>query len=50
MVENVHSIRGESHWLNLTLALLGHVPGVVHAFYVLLGSDPECGLPLPFKP
>ena len=30
-------------WLNLVFTLLGYVPGVVHAFHVLLGSDPERG-------
>jgi len=30
-------------WLNLVFTLLGYVPGVVHAFYVLLSSDPERG-------
>jgi uncharacterized membrane protein YqaE (UPF0057 family) len=33
-------LRGQ-FWLNLVLTLLGYVPGVVHAFYVLLGSDPD---------
>jgi len=28
-------------WLNLVFTLLGYVPGVVHAFYVLPGSAPE---------
>ena len=28
-------------WLNLVFTLLGYVPGVVHAFHVLLSSDPE---------
>jgi uncharacterized membrane protein YqaE (UPF0057 family) len=28
-------------WLNLVFTLLGYVPGVVHAFYVLLSSDLE---------
>jgi uncharacterized membrane protein YqaE (UPF0057 family) len=28
-------------WLNLVFTLLGYVPGVVHAFHVLLHSDPE---------
>jgi len=28
-------------WLNLVFTLLGYVPGVVHAFHVLLGSDPD---------
>ena len=35
-------LRGQ-FWLNLVLTLLGYVPGVVHAFYVLLGSDPDRG-------
>ena len=30
-------------WLNLVFTLLGYVPGVVHAFYVLLSSDTEQG-------
>ena len=30
-------------WLNLVFTLLGYVPGVVHAFHVLLISDPERG-------
>ena len=30
-------LRGQ-FWLNLVLTLLGYVPGVVHAFYVLLGQ------------
>jgi uncharacterized membrane protein YqaE (UPF0057 family) len=30
-------------WLNLVFTLLGYVPGVVHAFHVLLGSDPDRG-------
>jgi uncharacterized membrane protein YqaE (UPF0057 family) len=30
-------------WLNLIFTLLGYVPGVVHAFHVLLNSDPERG-------
>ena len=33
-------LRGQ-FWLNLVFTLLGYVPGVVHAFYVLLASDPE---------
>jgi uncharacterized membrane protein YqaE (UPF0057 family) len=28
-------------WLNLVFTLLGYVPGVMHAFHVLLSSDPE---------
>jgi uncharacterized membrane protein YqaE (UPF0057 family) len=28
-------------WLNLVFTLLGYVPGVVHAFHVLLSADPE---------
>jgi len=28
-------------WLNLVLTLLGYVPGVVHAFYVLPDADPD---------
>jgi uncharacterized membrane protein YqaE (UPF0057 family) len=35
-------LRGQ-FWLNLILTLLGYVPGVVHAFYVLLGSDQDRG-------
>ena len=30
-------------WLNLVFTLLGYVPGVVHAFHVLLNSDLERG-------
>ena len=30
-------------WLNLVFTLLGYVPGVVHAFHVLLSSDSEWG-------
>jgi uncharacterized membrane protein YqaE (UPF0057 family) len=30
-------------WLNLVFTLLGYVPGVVHAFHVLLSADPERG-------
>ena len=30
-------------WLNLVFTLLGYVPGVVHAFHVLLSSDLERG-------
>jgi uncharacterized membrane protein YqaE (UPF0057 family) len=30
-------------WLNLMFTLLGYVPGVVHAFHVLLISEPERG-------
>jgi uncharacterized membrane protein YqaE (UPF0057 family) len=33
-------LRGQ-FWLNLMFTLLGYVPGVVHAFHILLGSDPE---------
>jgi len=29
------------------LTLLGYVPGVIHALYVMLGPDPEHG---PFPP
>ena len=36
-------LRGQ-FWLNLVFTLLGFVPGVVHAFHVLLSSDPEGGL------
>jgi len=32
-------------WLNLVFTLLGYVPGVVHAFHVLLGSDPDRKVP-----
>jgi uncharacterized membrane protein YqaE (UPF0057 family) len=28
-------------WLNLVFTLLGYVPGMVHAFYVLLSADAE---------
>ena len=35
-------LRGQ-FWLNLVFTLLGYVPGVVHAFHVLLSSDPERG-------
>jgi uncharacterized membrane protein YqaE (UPF0057 family) len=35
-------LRGQ-FWLNLVFTLLGYVPGVVHAFHVLLNSDPERG-------
>jgi uncharacterized membrane protein YqaE (UPF0057 family) len=28
-------------WLNLVFTLLGYVPGMVHAFHVLLSSDTE---------
>ena len=30
-------------WLNLVFTLLGYVPGMVHAFYVLLSLDAERG-------
>ena len=30
-------------WLNLVFTLLGYVPGMVHAFHVLLSSDSERG-------
>jgi uncharacterized membrane protein YqaE (UPF0057 family) len=30
-------------WLNLVFTLSGYVPGMVHAFYVLLSSDTERG-------
>ena len=30
-------------WLNLGLTLVGDVPGVMHAFYVLLRSDADRG-------
>ena len=30
-------------WLNLVFTLLGYVPGVVHAFHILLGSDADRG-------
>jgi uncharacterized membrane protein YqaE (UPF0057 family) len=34
-------------WLNLVLTLLGYVPGVIHALYVMLSPDPQHG---PFPP
>jgi uncharacterized membrane protein YqaE (UPF0057 family) len=33
-------LRGQ-FWLNLVFTLLGYVPGIVHAIYVILGPDPE---------
>lgn len=42
-------LRGQ-FWLSLVLTLLGYVPGVVHAFYVLLGSEPDWGRLPPSKP
>jgi uncharacterized membrane protein YqaE (UPF0057 family) len=30
-------------WLNLVFTLLGYVPGMVHAFYVLVSADTERG-------
>ena len=32
-------LRGQ-FWLNLALTLLGYVPGIVHAIYVILDPDP----------
>jgi uncharacterized membrane protein YqaE (UPF0057 family) len=34
-------------WLNLVFTLLGYVPGVIHALYVMLGPAPQHG---PFPP
>lgn len=33
-------LRGQ-FWLNLAFTMLGYVPGIVHAIYVVLGPDPE---------
>ena len=30
-------------WLNLVFTLLGYVPGVFHALYVMLGPAPQHG-------
>jgi uncharacterized membrane protein YqaE (UPF0057 family) len=42
-------LRGQ-FWLNLVFTLLGYVPGVVHAFYVLPSSDPDRGPQPPCTP
>jgi uncharacterized membrane protein YqaE (UPF0057 family) len=42
-------LRGQ-FWLNLMFTLLGYVPGVVHAFYVLPSSDPDRGPQPPCTP
>ena len=35
-------LRGQ-FWLNLVFTPLGYVPGMVHAFHILLSSDTERG-------
>ena len=32
---------GGAFWLNLLLTLLGYIPGIIHALYIILSRGPE---------
>lgn len=32
---------GKHFWINLLLTLLGYVPGIIHAIYIILKVGPE---------
>lgn len=32
---------GKHFWLNILLTLLGYIPGIIHAIYVILTVGPE---------
>ncbi|MGB2202836.1 YqaE/Pmp3 family membrane protein [Pseudooceanicola atlanticus] len=32
---------GGAFWLNLLLTILGYIPGIVHALYIILSRGPE---------
>ncbi len=36
---------GAQFWVNLILTLLGYVPGIVHAVYIIVNHGPRRGTP-----
>lgn len=36
---------GKRFWINVLLTLLGYIPGIIHAVYVIVRYEPRRGLP-----
>ena len=36
---------GKRFWINVVLTILGYIPGIIHAVYVIVKHEPNRGLP-----